>query len=342
MIQTYPDTEIYVYCPAGVVTGGAELLHQLVSVLNDNGKNAYIVYFGEAEHKIPNDYLCYNLKLKSYDKIEDNPQNVEVIYEGRFDLAFRHKNMQKVLWWLSVDNFFKCSVPYINLSDIIKYYPSLIFKWLRNRLGKVIRHRNPFTSVITIKKLRKLNALNAYQSEYAHNFLQNNGFAEMLPLKDYINDEHQYDENLKKEDIILYNPKKGTAFTKKIIKSAPHLHWVPLQGMTRKELINTIRKAKLYIDFGEHPGKDRLPRECAMNGCCIITGKRGSANFFEDVRVYNNYKFDDKTSLIPQISNRITEVLCGYDSCIDDFKFYREEITREKQEFISDILRIFR
>ena len=47
-------SNIYVLCPGNVVTGGPELLHQLVDTLNCNGKNASIVYY-------PFDYAFYIL-----------------------------------------------------------------------------------------------------------------------------------------------------------------------------------------------------------------------------------------------------------------------------------------
>ena len=75
---------------------------------------------------------------------------------------------------------------------------------------------------------------------------------------------------------------------------ANDINWVPLQNMTRSELVNVMRVAKVFVDFGYHPGKDRLPRECAANGCCVITGMRGSANYFEDVPIPSKYKFDEK------------------------------------------------
>lgn len=341
MIKTYSDSEIYVYCPSGVVTGGAELLHQLVSVLNDNGRNAYVVYIGNNPHTIPSDYSSYNIKLKEYDSLIDTDKNIEVIYEGRFDLAFKLKNTQKVLWWLSVDNFFKCSVGFLAIRDFLLFDSTYIFKAIKARLGRLKRGENPFKNNISIKRLRNLKALNAYQSEYAHDFLLRHGFREMLPLKDFINPEHGFCMG-KKDNIILFNPKKGFKFTKKLIKSSPQFEWIPLQGMSRSQLIKTIRKAKLYVDFGNHPGKDRLPRECAANGCCIITGKRGSARYFEDVRIGEKFKFNDKASSIPCIIERIQEILDNYDKTINDFAFYRAEIQNEKAEFIKDALRIFK
>jgi len=44
---------------------------------------------------------------------------------------------------------------------------------------------------------------------------------------------------------------------------------------------------KLYVDFGKHPGKDRMPREAAVHGCCIITGRRGAAGNPFDIPIPN-------------------------------------------------------
>ena len=42
MIKVSKETKVFVHCPAGVVTGGAELLHQLVHTLRKDNINAYI------------------------------------------------------------------------------------------------------------------------------------------------------------------------------------------------------------------------------------------------------------------------------------------------------------
>lgn len=340
MIRLQKDSKVYVHCPAGSVTGGAELLHQLVDVLNRNGVMSYIVYFGDSPHTVPSDYASY--RINSADSIEDDSRNVEVIYEGRFDLVRTNKKIQKLLWWLSVDNFYLCSSHFLSIFDLLKYDTKFGLISAARQVKQLIKNNNKYIfNPLTLKELKKYDVMNAYQSEYAQNFLQNAGFKEMMPLKDFINSEHQYDPSLTKDDIILYNPKKGLEFTKKLIKAAPNLNWVPLAGMTRAELIKTLRKAKVYVDFGYHPGKDRLPRECAMNGCCVITGFRGSAGFFEDVALPNKYKFKDKEKNIPFIIDRIKDILDNYDNRVDDFKMYRNLISREKAEFEEQALIIF-
>lgn len=80
MIQVYNNTKFYVYCPAGIVSGGAELLHQLVSLLRDNGKDAFIVYYGNKEHVIPDDYKNYNVIMA--DMVIDSEYNIETCWRN--------------------------------------------------------------------------------------------------------------------------------------------------------------------------------------------------------------------------------------------------------------------
>lgn len=343
MIKVYKNTKIYVHCPGGLVTGGAELLHQLVSILNDNGKSAFIVYYGNKEYTIPSDYGNYNIKTATH--IIDDPQNIEVIFEGRFDLIRNNSKIQKILWWLSVDNFFYCSKSFLAISDLFRFSKRMALQSTIRRFGKaILKGKTEYLiNPISIKELRGIHCVNCYQSVYAQSFLYRNNFKEILPLKDFINSEHDFKkvDLSKKEDLVLYNPKKGYEFTKKLIAFSPNINWVPLTGMTRSELIDIVKRAKVYIDFGYHPGKDRLPRECAMNGCCIITGYKGSAAFYEDVMIPCDYKFKDSRKSIPSIIKRINWTLSNYDTAINDFEEYRKTIRNEESEFHREVSRLF-
>ena len=176
-----------------------------------------------------------------------------------------------------------------------------------------------------------------------HNFLLNNHFDAMLPLKDFLNDEIVNHGPLPlKEKIVLYNPKKGLKFTERLMRHSSHLRWVPLQDMKRDELVDTLRKSMLYVDFGHHPGQDRLPREAAISGCCVVTGLEGSAKFFEDVPIESFYKIDQRPKKnIEIILQRIEMILEHYDEHISAFKFYRETIAGGKDEFCRQVGHIF-
>ena len=54
------------------------------------------------------------------------------------------------------------------------------------------------------------------------------------------------------------------------MRHSSHLRWVPLQDMKRDELVDTLRKSMLYVDFGHHPGQDRLTEGSGDFGvlCC--------------------------------------------------------------------------
>lgn len=341
MLKIYPDTKIYVHCPAGKTTGGVELLHQLVSFLRDNNKLSYVVYYGEQPHNIPDDYSIYN--IYSSENVEDNPHNIEVYTESMCKaLSENNRTTQKFIWWLSIDNYYICTAKDLPLSDIFSWNKRMGIIFLLHRIKHFILGENLFSNKISLFNKKYLDYACGYQCEYIHDFLQKKGYTQLLPLKDYINEDYSSEMITKnRQDIVLYNPSKGMEFTQKLINKAPNIKWLPLCGMTRKQMITTIQNAKLYIDFGSHPGKDRLPRECAMAGCCIITGKRGAARYFEDVPIDERYKLDEETSSISTIIRQIEWTLANYETAINDFSYYRNIISMDKSEFERQVMCAF-
>lgn len=339
MLRIEKNTKIFVRCPGKIVSGGPELLHQLVSILNNNGLDAYISYYGKENkiYEIPIEYAQYN--VKKIDVIPDNKINIEIIPEGGLHLAHINRNTQKIFWWLSVDYFFREHKYRLQLFDLLKFNKKL---WAKQLLRHIIKPNIHIKRNLSIKDIKLMNAINCYQSEYAQNFLQNKDFPNICALKDYLNIEYFNNNNIPtKKNRIIYNPKKGLNFTKKLIKKLPQYEWVAIENMTRGQVIENMKLSKLYIDFGFHPGKDRLPRESALYDCCIITNKLGSARFFEDVMIPENYKFDNKKNNIKDILNKIIFIMNNYEDCKNDFKQYKSMIAREKKEFESQVEFIF-
>ena len=102
-------TNLYILAPAGAATGGPECLHQLGHNLKKVFKlqNVYMVYLPLNNSKpVHKNYKHYQLKYSNF--IEDNQNNILVIPEHysflKFSLNF--KKIKKVIWWLSVDNYF--------------------------------------------------------------------------------------------------------------------------------------------------------------------------------------------------------------------------------------------
>ena len=99
------QTKIYVCAPAGVATGGPELLHQLGDKLRSMGKNVFMYYYPTHYSKpVHDNYLEYQLKIST--TIEDNVNNLVIVPEVETNILNNLKNIKKMVWWLSVDNYF--------------------------------------------------------------------------------------------------------------------------------------------------------------------------------------------------------------------------------------------
>lgn len=134
---------------------------------------------------------------------------------------------------------------------------------------------------------------------------------------------------------LIYKPKE------KILRSLFLQNFVPIENMKREEVIQLLQRAKIYIDFGSHPGKDRIPREAAVLECCVITGKRGSAKYRRDINIPEKYKFEEKDENIPYIISLIKECFANYEEKLEDFCEYRAQIYKEKEKFKEDLKGIF-
>lgn len=307
-------SKVYVLAPACVCTGGPELLHQLVYQLRQMGKDAYIVYTEcgqkkplECVHDAYKKYVGSN--VLSIDMINFTERCVVVFPETHSKYVGLFKEAICCYWWLSVDNYLR----YVNLG-------------------------------CTSELLKEVD-YHFYQSEYAHQFLVELGVPSerMYELSDYINDDYLERERdiLKKEDIIAYNPLKGKYYTKGIIRFMPNYKFVPIENMTTIQVKKLLQKSKIYIDFGQHPGKDRLPREATLQKCCIITGKRGAAGNRYDIEIPEKYKIDESVTTFDYVAEVIRNCLDNYDNCICDFSKYYNKIIEEKSKFIMNVRNIF-
>lgn len=353
-ISVFDGTKIYIACHPNIATGGPELLHQLAyHLINDLKVEAFMYYynFDHSEHKTPlhPEYEFYNIPyVLDIGLNENHKKNILIVPEilSAVKLLEKHNDIRKCCWFLSVDNYY--------LSKITK--TDFFFARAINKLSKKLFGVPVINFDITSKKsLDKLIEKHDYRKDnllkLADFYMTNSHrgvkfFRDLKPLfylSEYINDdflafEKEFSE---KENIVAFNPGKGFIFTKKIISCGKNIKFVPLMNMTRKQVIETLRKAKVYMDFGNHPGKDRLPREAAILGCCVITGKRGSAAFDEDVPIPKNYKFEDEEENIKKIIYQIEDFFENFAERNKDFNRYVEKIKNEKKIFLDDLEKIF-
>lgn len=317
--------KILVVCPSGAVTGGPEALHQLVGHMNNLGLPAYIAYLPfEKAAEAPEPYKRYKVPVARYEDVEGNLIIFPEVYPM---LALKVKHAKSALWWLSLENFLERRHIW-PLHDKVRY------------LKKVIKGQRPIGGAKNLKSL-----LHFSQTEHSTQYLRSCGI-EPIPLIDSINEDFLTDKYLDKishkQDIILYNPTKGRKVTEALIKAYPQWQFVPLKGLNRDQLSEKLYSAKVYIDFGHHPGRDRMPREAAMHGCCLITGLLGSAGNEVDLPIPKQYKFDSAHPDFIQDFGRLTcQVMNHFDDHYRAFDFYRKWLQDEPRLFRQQIADYF-
>lgn len=304
---------MFIMCPAEYATGGTELLHQFSRALSDRGVENYMVYFNRRETECPTPPSFYKYDVKYVTEYIDSEESVLVLPETLIHFCDLCKKGKLIIWWLSVDNYIRTYHKYFSTNNYDCFR-------LKNRE----------------------NVMHLVQSEYAKHFLY-----DILNVKicywltDYINDAIINVSNanigIEKENIVLYNPKKGYETLEPIISASnDKIRWIPLTGMQPNEVAELMCHAKLYVDFGNHPGKDRIPREAAICGCCILTNRKGSAAYQEDVKIPDKYKVSD-TSNISDVLTLIYDMLSNYESINCEFQAYRERILVEKNMFENEV-----
>lgn len=316
--------KIFIVCGGGSVTGGPELLHQLGYKLRQMGHDAYMCYYPfDKVFVCPTAYQRYSVPIG---KIEDSSENIIIIPEMYTGLVDRYSDSYKMVWWLSVDNY--------------RYQGPVDIFWVRRKMSE-IKAALVGRSVLSLNTLRS--CVHLVQSRYAADFLKKYGI-DSVNLSDYLSGEHFTSINsIVKKPQIAFNPKKGMKTTKLLMGHCPDIKFVAIENLDANGVTKLLKESMIYIDFGYHPGKDRMPREAAMAGCCLITNQRGSAANREDISIPNKYKIDDfSKDFHEKFKNIVDDVFKDFDKATQDFNFYRSSIIDEKSIFESHVESLFR
>ena len=353
-IKINKKTIIYILAPSRTSTGGPECLHQLGYYLKKifSLKNVNMVYLPLNDSKpVHKDYKYYNMNFINY--IEDNENNILIIPEmyGMLKFSLNFKKITKIIWWLSIDNYFafKFNAEYPKLlRSLIKIPVKFIstFNDLTNYQFGIFTYHDylkTFYKMINIKKQKEVKQASFHlaQSFYAYSFLRKN-LENVRLLNDYQNQKKfkviKY-KNTKKKNLICYSHKSNTFLN--LIKSRSKAKFIELKNFTSKDIINILKKTKIYMDFGYHPGKDRMPREAVLFNNCIISNLKGSAKNDTDIPISKEFKFSEKSININNIIKKIDKIFLNHEKEFKNFKRYKNLVLNEEKKFRTQILQIF-
>lgn len=292
-------------CPANIATGGTDSIHRLVSELCKCGADAKILYVGcTSDNPQPKEYEHYQCRYitelpKDYNEVLIFPE----IWANRV-VETAYKDCKVVVNWQGVD----------------------VYSWNtpRDKQGLFLQRKD---------------CMHITNLEYGMSYLRS---LNLKPIKisDCLNDIffETFSQEQNRKDIVLYNPVrvKMTNFQETVMSKCTTelgIRFQMLEGYTQSELIDVFRHSKLYIDFGVFSGRERLPREALMCGCCILTSKLGASAYHEDNTIPDKYKVDSIGVAIQSIKY----ILHNYELCKLDFDESRELLRQDRQNYASEV-----
>ena len=345
-------TKIYILAPANTFTGGPECLHQFAYHVRKIFKVQTLMFYlpNESKNPIHKNFKHYNVNYTN--SIEDQKDNILIMPEHFMYLKFglKFSNIQKIIWWLSIDNYLGYKFRFEN-KKIIRSVLKLPFNIINlfNRLfnfyfGIYTYHDflKTFYKFSNYKQQKEIQQASYHlmQSFYAYDYLKDK-IENLYFLFDYQNKKlfKTSKEYKKKENLICYSHKSNEFI--QLLKKSSKRKFIELKGLTSQQLIKTLKRTKIYIDFGYHPGKDKMPREAVLFNNCIITNRKGSAENNFDIPISKRFKFKQKYSDLNSINSTINICLNNHNKEMKKFSKYKKKVLNEEKVFKKQLLNIF-
>lgn len=318
-------------CPAYMATGGPEALHQLAHAARSLGIDARMVYLDRGKDLSRNPTAePYRIYAPVVDAaLADDAGTLVVMPETATHRLLPLRRAQRAIWWLSMDNHGA-----VVESDRARWRR----RWWKRWSGRSMPlHFDLDRSEPGIHHLA--------QSAYARQTLAAHGIDGVLMLTDYLRDDFLAQAarggvaTARQPRRVAYNPKKGLEATQALIAAAAdRFEFVPIQHMTPAQVVELLSSASVYIDFGHHPGRDRIPREAVACGCRVLTGRRGAAGNAVDIPVSAALKIDEAAPDFAAQAVAALESLVGDSGATAEvFASYRETILAQQSVFTEEV-----
>lgn len=304
-------------CPA-VTTGGPEAIHQVAQLLNTEGIRADIAYYGAGGaltldggrlrvtppplNPAPAAYAHY--RPVACEQALLRRHHLIVLPEVLAVQAASFPGASVAVWWLSVDNA---------LVDVPDTSRRALFA------DRAVRH--------------------FHQSAYAADFLRSAGVPASTPLGDFTDARFTavVPAGPGADPVVAYNPAKGADLAGAFFTGAPGISPAPIRGMTKDQIVDRLRSTRVYVDFGNLPGKDRLPREAAASGAVVFVRRLGAGRFSEDFPVPDFFRFDEADVHSGELARRVEAVLADPGPSWAQQAGFREEVFAERDTLRAQV-----
>jgi len=330
--------KIQILIPGGGFYGGLESLHQFVYMANSLGVEISCVYIPTQNIIGKNITFKKNINLKNYkikiDRKIDDTKNVCLVVPETFTGYIRAIRKAKIsIWWLSVDNYID-KIKSENQQNL-RNYLVLLANFSRKFFFSII-NLNHYNKSLSLKEIKNKKIIHLCQSYYSYEFLKKKKLKNLLMLKDFIQSRNR--KKFKKKIDIILNSNKGQKYNDLFTKEYNEIFKIEkLKNMSLKQTQKKLNQSRFFIDFGHHPGRDRIPREAVSQGSKILIKKEGAAKNKFDVNIDDNYKFteydlDNEMKILEFLT--INKIL---DNNWYNVKAYSKKINNDKMEMKKQI-----
>jgi hypothetical protein len=201
--------------------------------------------------------------------------------------------------------------------------------------------------------LSTLNALHTsvhiFQSHYARDQARKFGLDGLL-VSDYtLSFENSTRDKLSEHKSIdlCYFEKKALGAQELIETLKSEFNVVSINNLKQEQVKDLMRSTKVFLDLGNHPGKDRMPREAALCECIPVVRRVGAADYYSDVPLPEDLKLTVQvlrsTTLLVQILRALLNNWESYNNKLNSYRWYilseREMFSREVESFILFVLK---
>jgi len=316
-----PQPKFYVAAPIGDRTGGPEALALLVDSMRKKGVEAYLIplrnFRGRDQHP---EYAKFDAPVLQ--EMPDHPDAHLVIgevspIESRKEL---NRTADSHIWmlWLSVNNspiptaryykgtetagsMFPAGSESVVPADLWPYDDKEIdlgswrnWREARKRKGESIAQLPAVgveaVSIRYAESLMKRNINFGTQSHYGQGFLRSTFDRDSFILTDYPQPAASVDAP-RERNVVSYNGYKGQWKIDDLRRRLPEVDFVPIEKMSFDQVRETLARSSIYVEIGNLPGRDRLPREAANLGTPTILLSRGSGYCWADFPLGERYRF---------------------------------------------------
>lgn len=337
--------KIQIYIPGPLVTGGPENCHQIADGLLRLGVECRIQYYKtDARIYEPIVWDDGNPYVSRYTMIQRRPgdqyEPTHYIF-GSVDHRLRdlHKGSPRAVHWNVTPEYCRKFIGLQKLAVLLfgnkSYAAAMAGLCVEKINSKGFLQKRAAWSV----RASAGDLLHLVQSYSAYYQLKKGYGFDPVFLFDYCHKQFFDTVDLASADMVrdidvVYQPRSEPHAS--LVLKKMGLKTKLLKGLSRDELILTLKRSKCYLDLGNHPGRDRLPREAVVCGAVAVIGHAGTAECFVDVPSIPDLKV--KRSNYMGIRNAIRAVIQNPDTYRQRQQYFALDIRKQRDEFDRQLL----